>query len=302
MHMDKGKVYGGNGSRAAPRVAKAPPRLWPVQMTRLGCRPPESSNSAFPRCRCGFSSSITAANCCRKPARSRNLLQILALTIFTAPCPDIFPTLLLHQQQFLVILSHWFVTSCRQDRCFLLRQAAAKLDDESMPEIARMAHEQSIPAQLHPCITTDRSYAPVWALAPGQERARKSMLRRISFRSCSPSWVLSVPRKLNTAVPDSIQLTCTCAGSRGQSATHPARHAPVYKSISRSGACMATHPCLWSQVLVRRRSDMLCISDQSTEAPFITELFPSFARMRQQEERQPADMANSHFPPVCRYP
>ena len=36
------------------------------------------------------------------------------------------------------------------------------------------------------------------------------MLRRMSFRSCSPSCVDSVPLKLKTAVPDSIQLTCTC--------------------------------------------------------------------------------------------
>lgn len=58
-------------------------------------------------------------------------------------------------------------------------------------------------------VLRDRA-VPVWALAPGQERARKSMLRRMSLRSCSPSLVLSVPLKLNTAVPDSIQLTWTC--------------------------------------------------------------------------------------------
>ena len=54
------------------------------------------------------------------------------------------------------------------------------------------------------------------------------MLRRMSFRSCSPSWVLSVPRKLNTAVPDSIQLTCTCTDSR-ETSQRPtlARHARV---------------------------------------------------------------------------
>ena len=62
--------------------------------------------------------------------------------------------------------------------------------------------------QLPPGLPQD--YVPVWALAPGQARARKSMLRRMSFRSCSPSCVDSVPLKLKTAVPDSIQLTCTC--------------------------------------------------------------------------------------------
>lgn len=54
----------------SPSVARAPPKLWPVQMTLFGCFPPDSSASALPRCRCGLSSSVTAANCCRKPARS----------------------------------------------------------------------------------------------------------------------------------------------------------------------------------------------------------------------------------------
>ena len=71
MHTD---AWHEMGRRCAPRVARAPPRLWPVQMTRLGCRPPESSASAFPRCRCGFSSSMTAANCCRKPAQPQRTI------------------------------------------------------------------------------------------------------------------------------------------------------------------------------------------------------------------------------------
>ena len=62
---------------------------------------------------------------------------------------------------------------------------------------------------------------PVWALAPGQARARKSMLRRMSFRSCSPSCVDSVPLKLKTAVPDSIQLTCTCKAPIVPFSEHP---------------------------------------------------------------------------------
>ena len=53
---------------AVPSVARAPPRLWPVQMTRLGCRPPDSSSRALARCRWGLLSSMTDANCCRKPA------------------------------------------------------------------------------------------------------------------------------------------------------------------------------------------------------------------------------------------
>ena len=53
---------------AVPSVARAPPRLWPVQMTRLGFRPPDSSSRALARCRWGRLSSMTDANCCRKPA------------------------------------------------------------------------------------------------------------------------------------------------------------------------------------------------------------------------------------------
>ena len=37
------------------------------------------------------------------------------------------------------------------------------------------------------------------------------MCRRIILTSCRPSCALSVPRKENTAVPLSIQDTCTCA-------------------------------------------------------------------------------------------
>jgi len=52
----------------SPSVARAPPKLWPVQMTLFGCFPPDNSASALAKCRCGLSSSVTAANCCRKPA------------------------------------------------------------------------------------------------------------------------------------------------------------------------------------------------------------------------------------------
>lgn len=102
MHTD---AWHEMGRRCAPRVARAPPRLWPVQMTRLGCRPPESSASAFPRCRCGFSSSMTAANCCRKPAQPQGLFSIPALTACTTLSTKFSPNLLSQCH---------IVSSCRQ--------------------------------------------------------------------------------------------------------------------------------------------------------------------------------------------
>ena len=52
----------------SPRVARAPPRLWPVQRMRVGLRPPERRFRTSPICCSGRPSSTMAANCCMKPA------------------------------------------------------------------------------------------------------------------------------------------------------------------------------------------------------------------------------------------
>lgn len=51
-----------------PRVARAPPRLWPQHSTRVGILPPDSCSITLDMFFSGTSGRHTPANCCKKPA------------------------------------------------------------------------------------------------------------------------------------------------------------------------------------------------------------------------------------------
>ena len=70
-----------------PKVARAPPREWPVQMTRVGVSPPDSSLSTAAMLVSDLSGWHTAANCCRKPANTMLLITLNSIESYSSPSP-----------------------------------------------------------------------------------------------------------------------------------------------------------------------------------------------------------------------